>query len=302
MRVTISDFGARILDWQVRVNGSYRPIVLQYNNQSDYLTDEFYLGAIVGPYANRIKHGRVAIEEGKVLHLNCNEGLNHLHGGKDAIDKQSWQVVHCSQSAVLLELVIEDMWNGYPGALELKAEYILENKQLRLCLTAQSEKDTVAGMSAHSYFNLNGTNSHRSGLEQWLSTAATHVNTTDIYGLPNHPAMSISHTQYDYSIRRLLALQKGAEVLDNNFIFSSPHHETVLESFDRDLQLSVTSDYPAVQIYTGGHLREPFYKNQSVCIEPQFGPDMPNFKTHSLGLLPANTLQQHTINYTVTTE
>ena len=46
MRVTISDFGARILDWQVQVNGSYRPIVLKYNNEADYLSDQFYLGAI----------------------------------------------------------------------------------------------------------------------------------------------------------------------------------------------------------------------------------------------------------------
>ncbi|MFD3389973.1 MULTISPECIES: aldose epimerase family protein [Alteromonas] len=302
MCVSISNLGARILGWQTLVNGSYRPIVLQYNNEGDYLSDRFYLGAIVGPYANRIKNGRVNIKEDKVLHLNCNEGLNHLHGGKNAIDKQTWQIVYSSQSAVLLELVIQDMWNGYPGALELKAEYTLENQQLRLRLSAQSEKDTVVGMSAHSYFNLNGTNSHRNGLEQWLSTSATHVNTTDMYGLPNRPAQPIRHTQYDYSTRQLLAQQKGAEVLDNNFIFSNPHSETILESFDRDLKLSVSSDYPAMQIYTGGHLREPFYKNQSVCIEPQFGPDMPNCKTHPLGLLPANTLQQHTINYTVTTD
>ena len=87
MRVTISDFGARILDWQVQVNGSYRPIVLKYNNEADYLSDQFYLGAIVGPFANRIKDGRVDIRESQVLHLDRNEGLNHLHGGENALDK-----------------------------------------------------------------------------------------------------------------------------------------------------------------------------------------------------------------------
>ncbi|CAI3969868.1 MAG: aldose epimerase [Alteromonas macleodii] len=302
MRVTISDFGARILDWQVQVNGSYRSIVLKYNNEEDYLSDQFYLGAIVGPFANRIKDGRVDIRESQVLHLDRNEGLNHLHGGENAIDKQVWQITRCSQSAVRLELVIQDMWNGYPGALELTAEYTLENNRLRLRVSALSEKDTVAGMSAHSYFNLNGVNSHRGGLEQWLTTCATHVNINDSNGLPIRPPQSVKHTQYDYSKRYLLTQQKGAEVLDNNFIFSNSCSKAILESFDRYLKLEVSSDYPAMQLYTGGHLSEPFCKNQSVCIEPQFGPDMPNCKNHPLGLLPANTLQQHIIDYTITTE
>lgn len=302
MRVTVSDFGARIVDWQVLVNGSYRPIVLQYSREEDYLSDGFYLGAIVGPYANRIKNGRVAIKESKVLHLSRNEGHNHLHGGKNAIDNQTWQIVHCAKSTVLLQLVIQDTWNGYPGAVELKAEYTLEDKQLRLRLSAQSEKDTVAGMSAHSYFNLNGTNSHRSGLEQWLSTPATKVNTTDIFGLPNCPPLPITQTQYDYSTRQLLIERKEAESLDNNFIFPNSHSEAILESFHRDLKLKVSSDYPAMQLYAGGHLTQPFYKNQGVCIEPQFGPDKPNCKESPLGILPANTLQHHTINYTVTTK
>jgi len=44
------------------------------------------------------------------------------------------------------------------------------------------------------------------------------------------------------------------------------------------VRLSVYSDYPGLQVYTGEHLAGPFKSRQGICLEPQFFPDSPNQK------------------------
>ena len=77
--VTITNYGARIINWFTSVDGQQRNIVLGYPNIEDYLTDKYYFGAIAGPYANRIANALFAIND-KLYLLDNNEGDNQLHG------------------------------------------------------------------------------------------------------------------------------------------------------------------------------------------------------------------------------
>ena len=72
MQVKIINYGARVTSILAPDrNGKFKDVVLGYDNLDDYLNDEFYLGAIVGRYANRIAGGKFTLD-GKEYTLTVN--------------------------------------------------------------------------------------------------------------------------------------------------------------------------------------------------------------------------------------
>ena len=62
-------------------HGKIEEITLGFEYLQDYLGEHPYFGAIIGRFANRIAGGSFTLE-GKAYKLFCNEGENHLHGGR----------------------------------------------------------------------------------------------------------------------------------------------------------------------------------------------------------------------------
>ena len=92
MEARILDYGGivtslRVPDWW----GQHQDVVLGYDSLSGYLTDNAYLGAIIGRYGNRIAGGRITLD-GTEYALATNHGPNHLHGGIRGFDKVMWTV------------------------------------------------------------------------------------------------------------------------------------------------------------------------------------------------------------------
>ena len=71
------------------------------------------MGAIIGRCANRIGNAEFALN-GKIYHLDKNDGNNHLHGGFSGFDKKIWSVRNDSNC---LMFTIESCCGegGYPG-------------------------------------------------------------------------------------------------------------------------------------------------------------------------------------------
>ena len=67
-------------------NGKIENIVLNYKKNEEYLEDKFFIGALIGRYANRIENGTFSLENEK-FQLDKNEGDNHLHGGNKGFNK-----------------------------------------------------------------------------------------------------------------------------------------------------------------------------------------------------------------------
>lgn len=298
MSIIVSDFGARIVQWQVLVNNSPRNIVLSYQNHKDYLSDPFYFGAIAGPYANRIRNGRVLLSN-QAVQLAENDGENHLHGGPNALDKQHWQLIQADDQTVRLTLCCEDGWNGYPGPMTFEVVYRLEKNTLQLQIHVSSLKDTIVGATGHAYFNLNSADSGISGLCQWLQSTATHFTPKSHKGLPYSENQSVAGTPFDFHRPIFLASSAMYAELDQNFVFNNVTNQTILSSENKDMSLVVTSDYPSAQFYSGSFLKDNFSANQGVCIEPHFGADAPNDAEHPKGILKANEKQTNYINYEV---
>jgi len=69
--------------------GNDSNIVLGYGSLEDYSKDNAYIGCLVGRYANRIARGRYQ-SDGRRYQLGCNDGPNHLHGGREGFNKKIW--------------------------------------------------------------------------------------------------------------------------------------------------------------------------------------------------------------------
>ena len=64
-------------------------VVLGFDRLEQYVESSPYFGAVVGRYANRIAHGRFAID-GREHHVSPNDPPHHLHGGFKGFDKRVW--------------------------------------------------------------------------------------------------------------------------------------------------------------------------------------------------------------------
>ena len=88
--VELMDLGASIVSINVPdKNGVLIDVALGYDTPQAYIDSGNYCGAIVGRVANRIKSGKVFIDE-KEYSISQNDGQNTLHGGEVGFDKQLW--------------------------------------------------------------------------------------------------------------------------------------------------------------------------------------------------------------------
>lgn len=276
--IAITNYGARLINWYTQVAGTDRNIILGYQNIEDYLTDPYFMGALVGPYANRIANSQCSINN-SVIQLSTNEGENHLHGGDNALANQFWQCTRQSTSSITLTCTLIDGFNGYPGNITVDIEYsISEESELKTKIRVHTDKATIVGPTTHPYFNLNR---EQNTTKHSLQVNCQYYTPTDIESIPLGKITPVTHSQFDFLQAK--TLNKGL-ALDDNYLMSltdTSHEEAVykqatLMSSSGDIALHVSSNYPALQLYTGQHLQSPFKPYQGICLEPQFCPDSPN--------------------------
>jgi len=174
---------------------------------------------------------------------------------------------------------VPDGQGGYPGPMTFRIRYqftapTTQQSELQVTLEASSSRATLIGPTLHPYFNLAGSatnvNAHQ------LQLAAAHYAVVDEHCIPTGELRKVQGTAFDFHQPRLLADTR----LDHNFVVHGHLQQAaaVLTSPQGDLSLSVSSDYPGLQVYTGDHLKSPFSPRQGICLEPQFFPDSPNQK------------------------
>lgn len=288
--IYITNYGARLLKWITQVDKHARNIILGYEQLEDYLSDTYFMGAIVGPYANRIADSTCSINEHQ-LQLDANEDTHHLHGGKNALANLYWECIKQNDNAITLQCVLDDGYNGYPGEITVEVNYcLLECSQLKVSITVLSDKPTIAGPTAHPYFNLekdNAINTHR------LQLFAKHYTPLNHARLPNGKISPVANSQFNYESPQIIS-DKNA--LDDNFLLKQEDSTTnttifkhaTLKSHDEKLALHISSNYPAMQVYTGQYLNTPFNAFQGFCFEPQFCPDSPNQSNYPFHLTTKN--------------
>lgn len=151
--VELTNWGARWLSAIVPDKHGEMANVLV--SPTDLLSDEFYMGAIVGRFANRIGGARLCID-GQTYELEKNDGQNTNHGGFSGFDRMlwDWEVL---DDGVRFTRLSPDGEGGYPGNAHISVEYRWnDGNELSIRYYGTTDRATYLNLTNHAYFNLGG--------------------------------------------------------------------------------------------------------------------------------------------------
>jgi aldose 1-epimerase len=287
--LTVLDLGATVqsLAW-----GAGQPsIVLGYDDVSAYLSpDNDYQGAVVGRYANRIAGARFSLD-GSTHQLDANDGENTLHGGHRGYDRRVWTLVAHSDSSLTLELVSPDGDQGFPAHLSVQARYDVAKDSVSLTLTATCDRRTVVNLTNHSYFNLAADGA--SVDDHLLEVQADWYLPVDEGSIPLGHLEEVAGTPFDLRaaarlgdrVREAHPQVRQARGIDHSYQLrgSGLRRVAVLAEPKTGRRLTVLTDQPALQVYTGNFLdgatvagNRLLRQGDGIALETQHFPDSPN--------------------------
>ena len=258
LAVSVTALGATVTG--LRFRG--RECVPSYDSPEGYLGGTAYLGAAIGRYGNRIAGARFALK-GKEYRLPANEGPNQLHGGPDSYDRRVW-TAEVLEDAVKFTLFSPDGDNGFPGNLTAALTYSVRGSTLRLDFEGDTDADTVYAPTSHMYFDLSG---RENCLEAELSVAASRYLEVDAQLIPT-AVTPVEGTRFDFRTMR-----KIGEAYDHCFVLDG---EKACVLRGGEIQMTLATNFPALQVYTGEFLPVPFKPFGAVALEPESYPDSPN--------------------------
>jgi aldose 1-epimerase len=278
--------------------GQLGDVVLGFDDLAGYLKQTFFIGALIGRYANRIAKGRFTLD-GTQYQLATNNNGNHLHGGVRGFDKVIWKARPLSVrggAALELTYLSHDGEEGYPGNLSVRVVYTLtNNNELRIDYSAATDKATVVNLTQHSYFNLAGEGSGDI-LRHLMTINASRFTPTDAASIPTGELRPVRGTPFDFTRPAEIGARINQE--DEQLKFGSGYdHNFVLDGRTGALRkaaqvyepttgrvLEVWTTQPGVQFYTGNFLAvegggkngHAYPRRTAFCLETQHYPDSPN--------------------------
>ena len=311
-KATISNFGGTLTSLLVPdKDGKLDDIILGFDSVSGYQSPAFrksnpYFGALIGRYGNRIAKGKFTLE-GKTYTLATNNGANTLHGGKIGFDQVIWTAepgASAEGSSLKLTYLSKDGEEGYPGNLNVTVVYTLTNANaLKIDYTATTDKATVVNLTNHAYFNLSHGTS-KDILAHEVTLPADRYNVVDAGLIPTGELRPVAGTPFDFTTPHAIG-ERIAQVpggYDHNWVLNTAtgqHPAATVYDPASGRTMTVTTDQPGIQFYTGNFLDGTlkgkggvvYGKNAGFCLETQHFPDSPNQpKFPSTVLKPGETL------------
>jgi aldose 1-epimerase len=288
LAVEILEYGATIRSIVVPdKRGRMINTVLSYPSLREYELGDAYLGATIGRCA-----GRTGVQEHSKWRLSCNEGANHLHGGKTGFSHSLWRTIELDETdtpRVRLRHHSPAGEDGYPGNLVVDAEFSLVSPlTLQVVMQAQTDSATPINLTLHPYFNLNSdpaTTIHNHKLQ---IAADTFLRLGDMR-LPTGQPLGVHATPFDF--REPVPI--GAHIDDAHEqlrLAGGYDHYWILNdgaavaadiySPTSAVGLRVSTNQKGVQFYAGNKLHiaasRPFLARSGFCIEPHAFPNAMN--------------------------
>jgi aldose 1-epimerase len=319
MEISIITYGGIITSWTAAdKNGDYKDIVLGYNTLAEYEDETPYFGALIGRYGNRIAKGKFTID-GETYTLAVNNGVNHLHGGLKGFDKVVWDaktIVNDSSATLELSYLSKDMEEGYPGNLQTKVRYTLNNEdELTVKYDAKTDKPTIVNLTQHSYFNLTS-DFNQPILDHELVINADSFLPVDSTLIPTGEFRNVSETPFDFRSSKAIGKRINEENIQIKYGLGYDHC-WVLNDQKKGVRfvasayepvsgrlLEISSDKPGIQFYSGNFLdgtlpsksKGKYQHRTGFCLETQYYPDSPNQKGFpSVILNPGESYQSQTV-------
>jgi len=284
LSVDITEYGATLVS--LLVDGT--DILLGYDDVTGYATSDGYLGTVVGRNANRIGQSRFTLN-GKVYQLLPNENSHNLHSGLNPFRDRFWNVVSHTADSIRFTLFSPDGDQGFPGNAVISVTYSVKDNGLYIAYDAICDQDTVFNLTNHAYFNLFGQDKPEKAMDQLLMLPGRFFNPDDAESIPTGELRNVEGTPFDFRTAKpigrdinqdydALNLQGGYD--HNVEVYCNPC--AVVSDPESGRTMSVYTDCPGVQFYSGNYLNNPgkggvhYIKRGGICLETQFYPDSVN--------------------------
>jgi len=317
MSVEVTNYGAALVSAVTPdKNGCHADVILGYADVTDYAKNGGFLGAVIGRSGNRI--GGASFElNGVRYNLAKNENGNNLHSGPDGYDTKIWEMeTDEGAGSVTFSYHSADMEQGYPGNFDVSVTYTLtEDNEIKITYTGKADKDTIANMTNHSYFNLEG---HDSGsiLDHILWIDADAITAVDAESIPTGEIRRVEGTPFDFRTAKAIGrdiemdddqLKKGGGY-DHNFALNTDGSMKKIAEVTAPVsgrKMEVFTDCVGVQFYTGNFIEDswigkdgkPYGKRTGFCLETQFYPDAINHENFASPVLKAGDVYHTTTIY-----
>lgn len=318
MKVGILNYGGIVQSLVVPGrSGEMADVVLGFDSLDSYRTESPYFGALIGRYGNRIAKGQFTLDD-QTYHMFINNGPNSLHGGKEGFDKKVWNARPIEgDSTVALELTYlsKDGEEGYPGNLNVKVTYTLNNDNaLRIDYEATTDKKTVVNLTNHSYFNLAG--GKGTILDQKVMLNADKFLPVDTTLIPIGELRPVEGTPMDFRTPTAVGARidqpyeqlQNAGGYDHCWVLNTNGDLSKVAASVLDPQsgryMEVYTTEPGIQFYSGNFLDSTltgkngivYPKHAALALETEHFPDSPNHPDFpSVVLEPGQTYQTSTI-------
>ncbi len=256
-----------------------------------------YVGASIGRFANRIAGASFELD-GARFELDANEKPNHLHGGSLGFHSQVWEhELLADGTGVRFWLVSPDGEGGYPGTVTAEAIYRLGGRRLVIEYRATTDAATPLNLTNHAYWNLAGAESSETIEHHRLTLGFDRVLLTDEADIPQAgPPVEAAGTRFALDGSADLSVALAAGGIDHCYVGKPGGDQPVviLEHPASGRRLSIVTDQPGVQVYTGQHFVPP---HLGIAFEPQGWPDSPNRPDFPSAILRPGETYQHRSAY-----
>ena len=316
----VTNYGARVVSlWAPDRKGNYADIEIGYENLDRYVnnTGERYLGAVVGPVANRIANGKFSLD-GKEYTLPQNNNGQTLHGGTLGLDRIVWDVKEATDSKIVFCCTLPDGQDGFPANRVIDMTYELTpQNEFVVSYKAMTDAKTVLNLSHHSFFNLEG-DGEGTILDHILTINANAITPVNEYLIPTGEVMDVEGTPFDFRTPHAIGERVNAEHpqltagcgYDHNWVIAREDNGVVEKVADvyspkSGRGMEVWSDQVALQFYCGNFFDgsynnkygKPILYRGAIALETQRHPDAPNQPSFPSVELNPGDVYTHTCVY-----
>lgn len=295
LRVTFSTLGARIVS--VFMDGT--DLVAGGGADEQFLAGDWTAGAVIGRIAGRITNARFTLD-GAEHKLTPNMGEHQLHGGPDNFAVRRW-TVQSTDNSIRFSIHSPDGDQGYPGAVNASATYMLDGATLSLDLEAATTKPTVINLTNHAYWNLSG-GERNAFAHEIVIDAESFLPLNDLL-LPSGEIRKVDGLPQDFRTRKIVG-----HFFDNCWVLNGQRgtlrHGLTLRDPVSGRQMDVWTTEAGMQMYTAFHWNEgmpakngPLQQSAAIAIEPQNFPDAPNHSNFPSAVLRPGERYKHRMEW-----
>jgi aldose 1-epimerase len=316
-KAMITNYGGRLVSLYVPdKDGKLVDVVAGFSSVEEFKKSlEPYFGATIGRVGNRIAKGKFTLD-GKNYTIFTNDGPNALHGGKKGYQDVVWDANLLNPQTVELHYLSKDMEEGFPGNLDVKVTYELQDDNaLKISYHATTDKNTVVNLTNHAFFNLNGEASG-SILNHVVQITADQYTPVDATLIPTGKLEPVKGTPFDFNTPETINAridEKHEQLVfgagyDHNFVLKTHDSAVPVATVTGDKSgviMQVFTDQPGLQFYSGN-----FMKSKNVmkgghkddhrtafAMETQHFPDAPNQPNFPSIMLKPGAVYQSSTTY-----